>query len=132
MTRAHTVDAALVQSLASALVRRAEERQRRLDERKRTLREAAQRLARVLVADGATRVWLVGSLAGQGGVVHERSDIDLAVEGLANSDEWSLAGRLEVLAGVDVDVDVILLERAPASFRDTIATDGELLDVAPS
>ena len=57
--------------------------------------DSLPRLVAALRARGARRVWLVGSL--QWGV-HERSDIDLAVEGLANTNVATAHAELLDLA----------------------------------
>jgi len=88
--------------------------------------ERARGIARALAASlvelhGATRVLLHGSLAR--GQFHERSDIDLTVEGL------SPAALLE--AGVALDesaapfnLDLISLDRLPDGLRSRIEAQG--------
>jgi predicted nucleotidyltransferase len=63
----------------------------------------AQRGAAVLYARGAKRVWLFGALA-SGHVPDGRSDLDLAVEGLAPSQLRPIAAELAHMMGFKVDV----------------------------
>jgi predicted nucleotidyltransferase len=85
---------------------RAQEAQRRqaLAVRLRALRAGAEAAGAVLQRDfGATRVLLFGSAAhGQG--IHERSDIDLAVEGIAAHDFWAAGAAAERAAGFALDL----------------------------
>lgn len=71
----------LAEYLAGARERE-QARRRDLEARRKRAHTAATAAARVLRQDfGATRVLLFGSLLG--GAFHERSDIDLAIEGVA-------------------------------------------------
>lgn len=89
-----------------------------------TLRSRLPGLVRYLVDElGARRVFLFGSLAS--GQVHERSDIDLAVEGVPLEGYWRALVRLSDLAGASVDL--VLLEDASPSLRRRVAAHGELL-----
>ncbi len=69
------------------------------------------------------RVVLFGSLAG--GQVHEHSDIDLAVEGLAPEEYWKALVQLSDLAGAGVDL--VCLENAAPSLRRRVERHGEVL-----
>jgi predicted nucleotidyltransferase len=78
---------------------------------------------------GASRVYLFGSLL-EDGVVHDRSDIDLAVEGLdgrlyfkALRDVWSL-----LPAGVELDL--VLLESSWPGLAERVESEGVVLDAA--
>jgi predicted nucleotidyltransferase len=68
-------------------------------------------------------VWLFGSLAER----RERldSDVDLATEGLPRAAAVDLLAELTALFGTRVDL--VLVEDAPASLRERIATSGEAL-----
>ncbi len=71
-------------------------------------------------AYGATRVVLFGSLAR--GRAHERSDVDLAVWGLAAS---SSSSALDEIARIlDAPVDLIRMEDASASLALRVENDG--------
>lgn len=72
---------------------------------------------------GAKRVLLFWSLAWGG--VHSRTDVDLAVEGLAP--ERLADFSVEVEAQVGLDVDLVPLERAPESLRKRVLRDGQLV-----
>ena len=87
---------------------------------------ALPELARALRALGAQRVWVFGSV--EDGSFDDGSDLDLAVHGLPP--ERFLAARVAVTDRVPVEVDLVELERAPASLRAHIlATGRELGDV---
>jgi uncharacterized protein len=85
--------------------------------------ESLPRLVAALRARGVQRVWLVGSL--QWGGMHERSDIDLAVEGL--SDEDVGAAHAELLNLAPCPVDLIRLEETPPAVAARIRFNGRLL-----
>jgi len=73
--------------------------------------EKAQSLAAMLRAKyGAGRVILFGSAAGNG-YMHEGSDIDMLVDGIAN-DDFLQAGFDASVAAMPFDVDIIPRERA--------------------
>ena len=74
-------------------------------------------------AHGATRVRLFGSLAS--GDYTGRSDVDLAVEGLASEEYFeALADLMELF---DAPVDLVRLENARPSLRDRVAAEGLVL-----
>lgn len=94
------------------------------------LREVARACARRLVEDfGATKVYLFGSLV-QENLVHDRSDIDLAVEGLAGRRYFSALSEIWALLPQGVELDLVRLERAWPSLLERIEAEGELLDAA--
>ena len=83
-------------------------------------------LARLLMRDfGVTRVVLFGSVAR--GDVNERSDIDLAVEGLADSDYFSALGALGWVT--PFDIDLVPVKDASPGMLDSILAEG--IQVAP-
>jgi len=103
------------------LLRRAERRQGALEARGRDLRARAERAAVNLVERfGVGRVVLFGSLGR--GATHERSDVDLAV--------WGLAAELETAAidaiarDLDAPFDLVRMETASPSLAHRIAMDG--------
>lgn len=74
---------------------------------------------------GARRVWVFGSLV-EGGF-HERSDIDLAVEGLPpGAALFRAAVELDEMAS-PFDVDLVPLEDARPAMRARIFERGEIL-----
>jgi len=100
---------------------RAQRRQQALDERSRLARRAVEDAARELLARfGATRVVLFGSLARE--ALHERSDVDVAVWGLAASDEGAAADL--VAEHVGLPVDLVRMEVASDSLEARIEADG--------
>lgn len=93
--------------------RRAQEARRRLPA---VVRELVERF-------GARRVVLFGSLLS--GRLHERSDIDIAVEGLAPERYWEALWRCSEALGHDVDL--VPIEGASPALRETVEVDGEVL-----
>jgi predicted nucleotidyltransferase len=78
---------------------------------------AAEVCAKVLTERfGARRVILFGSLAGQG-AWHARSDIDLAVEGLAPSEFFSAYSVCRDLLPRGLELDLVPLEKAHPEMR---------------
>lgn len=81
-------------------------------------------VVRILVEDfGVQRVILFGSL--RWGTLHETSDIDLAVTGLAPESYWRALDR--VTRAAERPVDLVPLDEASASLRARIDADGEVL-----
>jgi predicted nucleotidyltransferase len=100
------------------------------DRHARRCRDLALQLALRLGAEpGVRRVVLFGSLAGPGGAVHERSDIDLAVEGLPAARMPEVCDVVESLAA-GIHVDLVRIEDAAPPLRETIERWGEPLHVA--
>jgi len=94
------------------------------------LREVAQACARRLVQDfGARGVYLFGSLLEEE-LVHERSDIDLAVEGLEGKLYLKALSQVWELLPAGVELDLVLLERAWPGLSERVKEEGVLLDGA--
>ena len=94
------------------------------------LREVAHACARRLVQDfGARKVYLFGSLLEQD-LVHGRSDIDLAVEGLEGKLYFKALRDLWTLLPPGVELDLVLLEQARPGLAGRVRTEGILLDAA--
>jgi predicted nucleotidyltransferase len=88
-------------------------------------RRHIQLAARFLREQGATRVWLFGSLAkGRRPTVH--SDFDFAVEGLPGDRFFGSVGHL--LQILPRPVDVVELESCPSLLREQILEHGIILD----
>ncbi len=86
---------------------------------------AARRAAELLRLDfGATRVIAFGSLA-HGAWFHARSDIDLAVEGIAPESFWRAGSALDHLEPA-FEIDLIALEAVPAGLAQDIAQGMDL------
>lgn len=114
-----------VETLAAAWRRRRVSRQARLEERAARARESARRAARVLTDEfRASRVWMFGSLAW--GRVHDESDLDLAVEGLAPERTFAALSRVSSVAGEQVDL--VPLESCAESLRRRILEHGIRVD----
>jgi predicted nucleotidyltransferase len=109
---------------ARHLKRREEERARRGTERAARLRGRLPQAAALLEEKfGAQKVWVFGSLVT--GEVTERSDADLATEGLSPSRYFEALAELMTLFGGPVDL--VRLEEADESLRDRILTEGRTL-----
>jgi predicted nucleotidyltransferase len=91
-----------------------------LEERKDLAKEAAAHL----YAHGARRVWVFGSIARRRRQ-DERSDIDLAVEGLPPNDYLRRLGEVMALTGLAVDL--VELEKASPELRQQIEMFGLLI-----
>ena len=98
------IDATMLERYRTGLRARETRRLALLEERLRALRAGAAAAAAVLKRDfGATRVVLFGSAA-HGHGIHERSDIDLAVEGVPPALFWSAAAAAERAARFELDL----------------------------
>ena len=98
--------------------------------RAQNLRELAHACARRLVQDfGASKVYLFGSLLEED-LVHDRSDIDLAVEGLEGKLYFKALSAVWALLPAGVELDLVLLERAWPGLAERVRREGMLLDDA--
>jgi predicted nucleotidyltransferase len=91
-------------------------------ERERLLEQAREAAAVLKERFGVRRVVLFGSLAHAAWFVPD-SDVDLAVEGLADRDYWRAWREIEEIIG-DRLVDLIDIERASESLRRAIERYG--------
>jgi predicted nucleotidyltransferase len=71
------------------------------------------------------KVFLIGSLAK--GTVHERSDIDLVVEGLPSDFYIKALTELWDLLPADVELNLIPFEDAFASLKEKTLKEGEVI-----
>ena len=115
--------------MLDGLVRRIAARQRDARRRAEAMRKAVPALAGELCARGATRVVLFGSLA-TGAPPHDRTDVDLCVEGL--SDGAVALASLDLEAAFGIPVRVICWEFASEPLRELIRTYGEDVTVPAS
>ena len=105
-------------------IARADELLRKREARRQRLVARSRHAAAVLRSDlGATRVWLFGSL--NEAWFHEGSDVDIAVEGIAQSRYDEAVSFLETLFGEKVDL--VLLDDADAGLADHVRATGEVL-----
>jgi predicted nucleotidyltransferase len=81
--------------------------------------ELARRGAAFLYQNGASKVWVFGSVA-KGRQLDFRSDIDFAVEGISPEKILRVGAELEEL--LDFPVELIELERARPGLREQIET----------
>ena len=84
---------------------------------------SSQQAREVLVAYGARRVWLFGSLAA--GHPKPDSDVDLAAEGLPAGVYFKALADLMGL--FQAPVDLVRWEDAPESLRDRVVSEGREL-----
>ncbi len=97
-----------------------------LESRRAAAWEAAQACAELLRRRfGARRVFIFGSLAGQG-PWHARSDIDIAVEGLAPERYFDALRECWALLPEGLELDLIPLESAPPTLRARILGEEEM------
>jgi predicted nucleotidyltransferase len=109
---------------AAYQVRKAERLLARREARRAELRRGAERAARVLREEfGAARVWLFGSVPRPW--FHERSDLDLAAEGIAPERVGEAWDR--VIELLDEDVDLVAMEEADERLRRRIRETGEVI-----
>jgi predicted nucleotidyltransferase len=87
----------------------------------RTLTAAREAAALLRREYGARRVWLFGSLSR--GRFGPRSDVDLAVEGLAGQDLLRAHAQVSRLFP-DAEVDLVPLEEAPLHLQERIVGEG--------
>lgn len=107
--------------LAQAWKKRALLREASLNRhRERLIHSVRMLMPQIKEVPGLKRLWLLGSVAWGG--FHERSDIDVAVEGVGERDYWSLIGIIE--RAVDVPVQVIRVEEIDSGFRTRIVNEG--------
>jgi predicted nucleotidyltransferase len=91
-------------------------------------RRVAEECARHLYgAYGVRRVYLIGSVV-RGISFHERSDLDLAVEGLAVDRYFRALADLWKLLPSGMELDLIPLEDAHPELRELVLQEGMLLD----
>jgi predicted nucleotidyltransferase len=95
-------------------------------DRKEELRKAAERCVSVLRDKyKIKRAFLIGSLVKE--IIHERSDIDLVIEGLAPDLYMKAITELWDILPSGVDLNLIPYEDAFESLRRKAAGEGELL-----
>ena len=110
---------------ASARQRR-QQKVDRLQARYHRGRAIAQQAATLLKQDfQVEKVVLFGSMV-SGDLIHERSDVDLAVWGLHPQDLYKAVGRLLALAP-DMPIDVVPIEEASPRLQVAIQQTGVLL-----
>lgn len=95
-------------------------------DRKDKLQELAERCANLLKDKyKVKRVFLIGSLVK--GVIHEKSDIDLVVEGLSLGSYMKALTELWDLLPRGVELNLIPFEDAFDSLKDKTIKEGELV-----
>jgi len=95
-------------------------------ERQKKLRELAGKCAELLKDEyHVNRIFLIGSLVR--GDIHERSDIDLVVEGLPARNYIKALADLWDLLPDDVELNLIPYENAFASLKEKTIAEGEVI-----
>lgn len=104
---------------AATLQKRSAESRRQAETRALAAREQVLAIVRGLLAP-TMRAWLIGSLAW--GAFGTRSDVDVVLSGV----DRERAGAIEdaLLRALRVEVDLLVFEDLPASFRDRIEREG--------
>jgi len=103
------------------------DRKKRIREKLRTSRKLARRCARLLHRDfEVDRVYLVGSTV-QPERFHDRSDLDLVVEGLAPEDYFVALKQVVSLLPEDLELDLIPMEDLSPERSARVVEEGELL-----
>ncbi|MBT9169429.1 MAG: hypothetical protein DDT19_02788 [Syntrophomonadaceae bacterium] len=111
--------------------KRAQDKKRRLSLRKQEGCKAAQQCAGILATHyGARKVYLIGSLTGSRSV-HERSDIDLVVEGLRPEEYFSALSALWRVLPKGMELDLIPWEDAYPQTKQRAYREGEVLYERP-
>lgn len=111
--------------------KRTQDRKRHLSLRKQEGRKAAQQCAGILGTHyGVKKVYLIGSLTGSRSV-HERSDIDLVVEGLRPEEYFSALSTLWRILPKGMELDLIPWEDAYPQTKRRASREGEVLYERP-
>ncbi len=112
-----------IQHYRLAMQQRAARAQREAQARAAHARRVAVRAAALLKTEfGVRHVWLFGSVA-RGTLVHPRSDIDLAVEGLLPEQFWKAWCRLDTVAET-YHIDLVSIESAKHFLHQEIEREG--------
>lgn len=103
------------------------ESQLRIQQRAAQARAAADTCAAHLVERyNVTRVWLFGSLM-QPQRAHAKTDIDLAVEGLAPAAYFAALADLYTLVEPGIEIDLVPIETAQPMLLQRIFSEGQIL-----
>jgi predicted nucleotidyltransferase len=106
---------------------RAERERRRREMLAAEARAEARKLGELLVREfGATKVYLFGSLT-RDGSFHERSDTDLAAEGIAPAQFFKAGAALARACDYRYRVELVDLEAVREGMRELILAEGVLL-----
>jgi hypothetical protein len=109
-----------IEEMIAGWRRREAERRERAEARAKEMRAKLPEARRLLESHGARKVILFGSLAR--GDVTERSDVDLAVEGVRALEYFTALAELVGL--FDSPVDLVELETAGDSIKARVAHEG--------
>ncbi|MDB9456410.1 nucleotidyltransferase domain-containing protein [Dolichospermum circinale CS-534/05] len=90
-----------------------------LEERKQEALQTAAKCRQILLEKGAKEVILFGSLSGES-PWHWQSDLDLAVRGMSEKQQWEAYSLLEKITPNWLKIDLVALEEIPDFVRSRI------------
>jgi predicted nucleotidyltransferase len=90
-----------------------------LEERKQEALQTAEKCQQILLENGAKEVILFGSLSGES-PWHWQSDLDLAVRGMSEKQQWEAYSLLEKITPNWLKIDLVALEELPDFVRSRI------------
>ena len=90
-----------------------------LEERKQEALQTAAKCQQILLENGAKEVILFGSLSGES-PWHWQSDLDLAVRGMSEKQQWEAYSLLEKITPNWLKIDLVALEEIPDFVRSRI------------
>lgn len=90
-----------------------------LEQRKKEALQTAEKCRQILLEKGAKEVILFGSLSGET-PWHWQSDLDLAVRGMSEKQQWEAYSFLEKIAPSWLKIDLVALENLPDFIRSRI------------
>ena len=90
-----------------------------LEERKQEALQTAAKCQQILLENGAKEVILFGSLSGES-PWHWQSDLDLAVRGMSEKQQWEVYSLLEKIKPNWLKIDLVALEEIPDFVRSRI------------
>ena len=90
-----------------------------LEERKQEALQTAAKCQQILLENGAKEVILFGSLSGES-PWHWQSDLDLAVRGMSEKQQWEAYSLLEKIKPNWLKIDLVALEEIPDFVRSRI------------
>ena len=121
-TAAQVTDKEMAVYRATARQREDQERKAQAQRAQRAWTLAQQAAALLKERFDARRVVLFGSLARRD-FFHQRSDVDLAVEGIKSQDFWRAWSVLDTL-GCEFEIDLVDVETASSALRLQIEREG--------
>ena len=96
-----------------------------LEQRKEQALQIAQKCQEILLKNGAQEVILFGSLSGES-PWHWQSDLDLAVSGMSEQQQWEAYSLLEKITPNWLKIDLVALEEIPDFVRHRILKENPM------